>query len=118
MELRRIKLELSADAFKKMILALNTISSRLLVSITLTPEAFPVFSSYKMECTTENGLIVRFPVLWAHGRVADTELKYPPNGQPRIHKLRAWHFPRPCSKCISCGSVKCAHLAFTKCLSG
>ena len=54
--------------------------------------------------------MVKFPVFCAHGSVDDTELKYPPNGQPRIQRSLAWHCALPCCRCISLGCVNCAHL--------
>ena len=43
-----------------------------------------------------SGNKLRFPVEKAAGIVAELLLKYPPKGQPLLHKLRNWHGPRPC----------------------
>ena len=49
---------------------------------------------------------VMLPVRSADGSVAVTLLKYAPNGQPRMHMLRAWQVPR-CGLCAS-GAVRLA----------
>src|SRR5680860_1205177 len=51
----------------------------------------------------ELGRRVMFPVRSAAGRVEELLLKYPPNGQPRLQRLRYWQTPRP-SK-VAFGSV-------------
>ena len=74
-ELRRIRLVLSADAFTNTTRAPYSVTACVFASMTRTPDARPVRSSWRMECTTESGRRVRFPVFAAHGSVDAFELK-------------------------------------------
>src|SRR4051812_29112242 len=63
-----------------------------------------------IECTTESGRSVRLPVAAAAGSVAELAKKYPPNGQPRLHRSRYMQTPRP-----SIGLVRLAEREITRC---
>ena len=64
------------DAQQNTMREVNTVSCRVSVSITRTPDARPFLESYRISATTLCGRRVRLPVARAAGSVAAMLLKY------------------------------------------
>src|SRR4029077_17435854 len=78
----------SADAFRKITFAKNSIFSCVSASMMRTPVARPVFGSVMMLCAIECGRSVMLPVSAAAGIVEELLEKYAPYGQPRWQRFR------------------------------
>src|SRR2546427_10212520 len=94
-EFNRICAVPSVEAQRKMSRPKYSRVALVFASITRTPVARSVRSSYITLWTIASVTTVSLPVFRAAGSVAERLEDYAPELQPRAHWLRAWQAPRP-----------------------